>query len=169
MIAHGIISAGLFMIVGVIYLRTHTRTISELGGLGYVAPRIFYFSMIIVLASLGLPLLIGFAAETLVFYGAFLSNSFANTGFPISIQALTIIAAIGVILTAAYLLWMMQRVFFGTMFEKWKSVHDITPHEVVILVSLVLVITVFGLFPRGLTNIFTPTINSYISNIYVLK
>jgi len=159
MIAHGVISAGLFMIVGVIYLRTHTRIISDLGGLGYVAPRIFYFSMIIALASLGLPLLIGFAAETLTFYGAFISRSFAG------IQVLTIIAAIGVILTAAYLLWMLQRVFFGTMFEKWKSVHDITPHEIVILLSLVLVITVFGLFPRGLTNIFIPTINSIISNI----
>jgi NADH-quinone oxidoreductase subunit M len=162
MIAHGVISAGLFMIVGVIYLRTHTRIISELGGLGHVAPRIFYFSMIIALASLGLPLLIGFAAETLVFYGAFVSHSFSN---PISIQALTIIAAIGIILTATYLLWMLQRVFFGTMFEKWKKVHDATPHEVVVLLSLVLVITVFGMFPRGLTQIFIPSVNNYVISI----
>lgn len=160
MIAHGIISAGLFMIVGVIYVRTHTRQISELGGLGQVTPKIFYFSMIIALASLGLPLLIGFAAESLAFYGAFMSNSLANTAF--SIQFLTILAVFGIILTAAYLLWMIQRVFFGAMFTKWKKLNDATPHEIVVLVSLILVIVAFGLFPSGLTNIFGPTIENLL-------
>jgi NADH-quinone oxidoreductase subunit M len=170
MIAHGVISAGLFMIVGVIYLRTHTRNIPDLGGLGQVAPRIFYFSMVIALASLGLPLLIGFAAESLAFYGAFISNSFQNIVFMgsqyhISIQLLTVIGAFGIILSAAYLLWMLQRVFFGTMFEKWKNIHDMTPHEVVVLVSLTLVIITFGVLPTGLTNIFVPTINYFMGNI----
>ena len=157
MIAHGVISAGLFMIVGVIYLRTHTRQIPELGGLAQVAPRLFYISMIIALASLGLPLLIGFAAETLTFYGAFISQAFA---WPVSIQILTIIGASGIILAAAYLLWMLQKVFFGNMFQKWQHFHDVIPHEVVVLVGLILVIVVFGLYPSGLTNIFMPTVNS---------
>lgn len=161
MLAHGVISAGLFMVVGVIYLRARTREIDQLGGLGDVAPRMFYFSMIIALASLGLPLLIGFSAETLTFYGAFTSNAFNN---PVSIQILTIIAAFGIILTAAYLLWMLQRVFKGTMFEKWQHFHDLTPHEVVVLVSLLLVIITFGILPSGLTNIFVSTVSTFLSS-----
>lgn len=170
MVAHGIISAGLFMIVGVIYLRTHTREISLLGGLGQNAPRIMYFSLMIVLASLGLPLLIGFAAETLAFYGAF--TSFAFEGFslfgnyaPVSIRILTGIGIFGIILTAAYLLWMFQKVFYGNILPKWKNFHDATPHEVVILLSLILVIVVFGFYPNGLANIFVPTVNNIVNLI----
>jgi NADH-quinone oxidoreductase subunit M len=170
MTAHGIISAGLFMIVGVIYLRTHTREVSKLGGLGQNSPRIMYFSLIIVLASLGLPLLMGFAAETLAFYGAFTSYTFDGftafgNYFPVSIQTLTGIAAFGVILTAAYLLWMFQKVFCGNMFEKWKKFHDATPHEVFILLSLILVIVLFGVYPQGLSNIFTPTVNNIVNTL----
>jgi len=149
------------MIVGVIYLRTHTRNMNELGGLGQVAPRIFYFSMLIGLASLGLPLLIGFVAETLTFYGAFTSSALRN--FPVSIQMLTVIAIFGIILTAAYILWMLQKVFFGTMFTKWKHVNDATPHEVFVLVSLILAIVAFGAFPSGLTDIFVPTVSAIVN------
>lgn len=170
MVAHGVISAGLFMMVGVIYLRTHTRTISNLGGLGHTAPRLFYFSMIIALASLGLPLLAGFAAESLTFYGSFISNSFDNLeslsiNIPCSIQLLTIIAASGIILSAAYLLWMLQRVFFGTIFEKWNKIKDLSPHEVVVLASLTLAIVIFGVYPSGLTDYFIQTANILIRNI----
>ena len=170
MVAHGIISAGLFMIVGVIYLRTHTRQMAELGGLGEKAPTIMYLSMIIALASLGLPLLIGFAAETLAFYGTFTSNIFSgfnffNTYAPLSIQVLTAIGIIGVIFTAIYILWMFQRIFWGNMFPKWKNFHDATPHEIVVLLSLVLIIVVFGLYPKGLTDIFVPTVNSLMDLI----
>lgn len=158
MVAHGIISAGLFMIVGVIYLRTHTRDIPSLGGLGINSPRIMYFSLVIILASLGLPLLMGFAAETLTFYGAFISDT-------ASIQLLTGIGIFGIILTAAYLLWMFQKVFFGNMLEKWKHFHDATPHEVFILLSLILVIVVFGFYPQGLSGIFMPTINNIVNTL----
>ncbi len=157
MVAHGLISAGLFMIVGVIYLRTRTRQISEIGGLGQNGSGIMYLSMVIALAGLGLPLLIGFAAETLAFYGAFISN----TEY---IQVMIVIAAIGVIFTAVYILWMFQRVFFGNIFDRWKNFHDATPHELVVLISLVLVIVVFGVYPAGLTNIFVPT----VSNLFLL-
>ena len=170
MIAHGIISAGLFMIVGIIYLRTHTREIPMLGGLGQNAPSIMYFSLMIVLASLGLPLLIGFAAETLAFYGAF--TSYAVDGLslfgwyiPVSMQVLTGISILGIILTAAYLLWMFQKVFYGNILPKWNKFHDATMHEVVILVSLILVIVVFGIYPKGLSNIFVPTVNNIVNAI----
>ncbi len=156
MAAHGVISAGLFMVVGVIYLRTHTREIEQLGGLGQNASRIMYLAMVIALGSLGLPLLMGFAAETLAFYGAFISN----TEY---IQVMTVIAAVGVIFTAAYILWMFQRVFFGNIFEKWRHFHDATPHELVILISLVLVIVVFGVNPGGLTDIFGPTVENLMA------
>lgn len=169
MVAHGVISAGLFMVVGIIYLRTHTRDISLLGGLGQNSPAIMYLSMVIALGSLGLPLLIGFAAETLAFYGAFTSNVFNSINFtlpwtsesiylPVSIQILTAIAVIGVIFTAIYILWMLHRVFFGNIFNKWRNFHDATPHELVILISLVLVIVVFGFYPKGLTDIFVPSV-----------
>lgn len=156
MVAHGVISAGLFMVVGVIYLRTHTREIAELGGLGQSGTRIMYLAMVIALGSLGLPFLMGFAAETLAFYGAFISST-AN------IQLMTVIAAVGVIFTAVYVLWMFQRVFFGNIFDKWRNFHDATPHELVILISLVLVIVIFGLNPSGLTNIFVPTVNNFMN------
>ena len=170
MVAHGVISAGLFMIVGVIYLRTHTREISSLGGLGQNSPRIMYFSMIIVMASLGLPLLIGFAAETLAFYGAFTSYSFDGFSLfgmylPVSIRAVTAVGIFGIILTAAYLLWMFQKVFFGNMFEKWKNFHDATPHEIFVLVSLILVIVAFGFYPQGLTSLFVPAVDNILNLI----
>ncbi len=170
MVAHGVISAGLFMIVGVIYLRTHTRQIPELGGLGQNSPKIMYFAMIIALGSLGLPLLIGFAAETLAFYGAFTSNVFSGFSLfdvyiPVSIQILTAIAIIGVIFTAVYILWMFQRVFWGNIFHKWRKFHDASPHEMVVLISLILVIVVFGLNPTGMTDIFGPTVSSLMKLI----
>jgi len=168
MVAHGVVSAGLFMVVGVLYLRTHTREIPLLGGLGQNAPRIMYLSLVIVLASLGLPLLIGFAAETLSFYGAFTSYSFTGftafgNYFPVSITILTCLAILGIILTAAYLLWMFQKVFYGNMFEKWKKFNDATPHEVLVLVSLILVIVVFGVYPQGLSGLFMPTVNNIVN------
>jgi len=167
MAAHGVISAGLFMIVGVIYLRTHTREIADLGGLGQNSPKIMYFAMIIALGSLGLPLLIGFAAETLAFYGTFTSDVFR--GFvlfgdylPISVQALTAIAIVGVIFTAIYILWMFQRVFWGNMMDKWQKFHDASPHEMVVLISLIFVIVVFGVNPSGMTDIFVPTVDTLV-------
>jgi NADH-quinone oxidoreductase subunit M len=160
MFAHGVISAGLFMVAGVVYLRTHTRDMLQFGGLAKVMPRLSYFAMLIALASLGLPLLIGFPAETLSFYGAFIKQTES-----FSTQILVIIGAFSIILTAGYLLWMLQKVFFGTMFEKWNKVRDITPHETVILVSITAVIIIFGIFPTGLTNLFQTTVNSILAVI----
>jgi len=159
MFAHGVISAGLFMMVGVIYLRTKTRSIKELSGIGQAAPKIFYFSLAIVLASLGLPLFIGFAAEVLAFIGAFTSN----VATPVSMQCLTVIAIFGIILTASYLLWMLKRVFFGPVSEKVQNISDLNPGETVVFVSLVLVIAVFGFYPSAITNVFVPTISAIIS------
>ncbi len=154
MISHGLISAGLFMIVGTLYTRTHTRSIAEMGGFGKNLPTVYFFALIIALASLGLPLLAGFPAETLVFYGAFLSHAFQSipwfggTHLMLSIQTLTIISAIGVILGAAYLLWMFQRVFMGPIFPKWSDLKDAVPSEAFVLAGLVLPIIIIGFAPN---------------------
>ena len=157
MFSHGVISAGLFMMVGVIYLRAKTRSITELSGIGQKAPKIFYFSMLITLASLGLPFLIGFAAEVLTFIGAFTSKVFIH---PVSIQGLTVIAIFGIILTASYLLWMLKRVFFGPLSENLQNMTDLNFGEIVVFASLVFVIVVFGVCPSAITNIFVPTIST---------
>ncbi len=161
MIAHGLISAGLFLIVGVIYFRTKTRVFSHLGGLGQVMPKAFYFTILLAFASLGLPLLIGFAAEVMIFYGAFTSNSL--DGFVLSNQLMTALAAISIVITAAYLLWVLQKVFMGNMFEKWQKVQDITPHETIALTFLSIPIVLFGLYPEGVTSLFLPFVDSLVS------
>jgi NADH-quinone oxidoreductase subunit M len=159
MFAHGVISAGLFLMVGVVYLRTKTRNILELSGLGQVVPKIFYFSMLITLAGLGLPLLIGFAAEALTFIGAFTSYIYIHA---LSVQHLTIIAVFGIILTASYLLWMLKRVFFGAVSENLKEISDLNFRETLVFASLSIVIISFGLYPACITNIFVPVINAMI-------
>ncbi len=160
MVSHGLISAGLFMIVGTLYTRTHTRQIAEMGGFGKVLPTVYFFALLIAMASLGLPLLGGFPAETLVFYGAFLSNAFkvipwfGGTVLTLSIQTLTIISAIGVVLGAAYLLWMLMRVFMGPVFPKWSDLKDATPSEVFVLAALSFLIVAVGLFPNLVSSQF---------------
>lgn len=164
MISHGLISAGLFMIVGTVYNRTHTRMIAELGGIGKVVPAAYFFAIVFAMASLGLPLLGGFPAETLVFYGAFLSKAFTHIFFgpvvlQLSIQTLTVIAAIGVVLAAAYLLWMVQRVFMGTLYSQWSDLKDLVTSEVIVLACLVVVIVAVGVFPNQLMKHFEPQVS----------
>ncbi|MBY0402388.1 MAG: NADH-quinone oxidoreductase subunit M [Cyanobacteria bacterium] len=159
MLSHGIVSAALFMCVGTLYLRTHTRLISEYGGFATQTPIIFYFFMFMCMASLGLPLLISFPGETMVFYGAFLSKiqslAVLNVGpltLDFSIQSFTILSGLGVIIGAAYLLWMLQRVFFGPLSEKWTKLHDATRSEVFVLSILAIIVLAYGLAPQLLIN-----------------
>lgn len=155
MVAHGVISAGLFMIVGVIYLRTKTRQFADLGGLAQVAPQLFSFSMIIALAGLGLPLLIAFPAEALAFYGA--ATSVIRSA-NLSIPAVAVISAVGIIFTSVYILLMMQKVFFGNIFAKWQKFRDISMSEGVVLGLISFVIVVFGFYPALVLNTFTSVV-----------
>lgn len=168
MFAHGLVSAALFMCVGTLYLRTHTRMIADYGGFGSQTPIIFYFFMFMSLASLGLPLLVSFASETMVFYGAFVSNAFQSvnvfgTNLPWSIQSLTVVAGLGIIIGAAYLLWMLQRVFFGPIQERWQKLHDATSSEVFVLATLALLVIAFGVYPMMLTRHFEPDVTRIAS------
>lgn len=159
MFSHGLVSAALFMCVGTLYIRTHSRQISDYGGFGEQVPAIFYFFLFFAMASLGLPLLVSFASETLVFYGAYVSQAFDQINFfgvnyDWSIQTITIFSAIGVILGAAYLLWLLKRVFYGEFNTKWSSLTDATPSEVFVLGTLAVLTLAYGFFPQLITSSF---------------
>lgn len=168
MFAHGIVSAALFMCVGVVYNRTHTRMLADFGGLGKPMPAYFFFFLFMAMASLGLPFLISFASETMVFYGAYTSDVFqivfANElfGLPFvwNMQVATAISAIGVILGAAYLLWMIRRVFFGAMPERWNGLKDLCASEVFVLASLAALVVIYGLQPTWITQRFEPWVTA---------
>ena len=118
-INHGISTGALFLIVGILYERRHTREISEYGGISNVMPVYATITMIMFLSSMGLPLLNGFVGEFTILQGTFMENwKWAAWAVP------------GVILAAAYLLWLYQRVFFGTVTNpKNEKLHDLTPRE----------------------------------------
>lgn len=168
MLAHGVISAGLFMLVGIIYIRTKTREISDLGGFGAVMPRLMGFGLVLSLAAVGLPLLMGFIGEFLVFLGAF--NSYIDElNTPIKIY--TVIAICILILSAAYILRLLHKTFFANIFEKWgvngSDVKDITNHEFVVLFALTLAIGFFGLFPMSILNIVQPVLTSILQFLQI--
>lgn len=160
MIAHGIISAGLFMLVGMIYVRTKTREISELGGLGHVMPRIMGFALILSAAAVGLPLLMGFIGEFLVFFGAF--NSDIDTA---PVKTYAVLALLVLILSAAYVFRLLHKTFWGNMLEKWGKIQDIANHEFVVMFALTLAIGFFGVFPMSLVNILQPVLVGILNSV----
>ena len=159
MFSHGLISAALFFIVGMIYERTHTREISEFGGLIKVMPQIFFLSLVAIMANLGLPGLSGFIGETLVFYGAFSSNGSSSI-----VQISAACATLGVVITAAYMLWLNQRVFYGEMQEKWANLKDANSREIFILAILLGLTLLYGLNPTLINMLFEPMLNN-LSNV----
>ncbi len=123
------------------------RDLRKLGGLARQVPIIAIIFSVAGLASLGLPTTSGFAAEFLVFVG-----SFSSTVVP-GIQVYTILAVLGVVVTAGYILWMLQRVFYGTVLEQYNSVHDADILERVYMFALVAVIMLVGIYPAILTDV----------------
>ncbi|HEX9016259.1 MAG TPA: NuoM family protein [Chloroflexota bacterium] len=144
MFTHGTITGLLFMMVGLVYDRTHTRIIANLGGLGVKMPVIAVAFVAAGLASLGLPGMSGFVAEFLVFIGSFPTQQLA-----------TILGAFGIVITAGYLLWMLQRVFMGPLPEQWAhhSLSDASPREIFYVAAMVAVIVGVGVFPSVLTDV----------------
>ncbi len=138
MFSHGLITALLFLLVGFIYERTHTRNISELGGLLNKTPVLAGILCFASFASLGLPGLSGFIAEFLVLVGAYSS-----------LPWFAVIASGGVVITAGYLLWMLQRVVMGALPDKYADLLDATPREMLALVPLVVLVLVVGLYPES--------------------
>ena len=138
MFNHGTITSMLFLLVGVIYDRAHTRGVNEFGGVASAMPRYAAFFGFAFMASLGLPGLSGFVGEALVLLGAF--NVY---------RVMTILAASGVIVTAAYHLWAMQRIQLGPFNKKWTEAFklDMDAREVTMLVPLAVIVLVLGFYP----------------------
>lgn len=156
MFSHGIISAMLFILVGVLYDRTSDRTIQHYSGLATKMPMYFTLVLIAFFASLGLPGFSGFIAEIMILLGAFRSGSFNG----LIHESFAIVATLGLILGAAYYLWTLQRMFMGPFHVKGEikseQLTDLDKREFGMLLSLALLIIVFGIFPQLLLDYINP-------------
>ena len=151
MISHGLVSAALFLCVGVIYDRMHTRLISQYGGIVSIMPKYAIVLMIFTLGAIGLPGTSGFIGEFLILMGTFKKNFLVAT-----------IASLGVILAAAYMLWLYKRVVFGKLInDNLKKMVDLKKSEILILWSLAVPTILFGFYPEPLIN----TIEVSVSNL----
>jgi len=161
-INHGISTGALFLIVGILYERRHTREISEYGGISSVMPVYAAITMIMFLSSMGLPLLNGFVGEFTILQGTFMEKEIA--GHPGWFWVAW--AVPGVILAAAYLLWLYQRVFFGTVTNpKNEKLHDLTPREVLTFAPLLIMAFWIGLYPKPFFQILEQPVNQLVQNI----
>jgi len=157
MINHGISTGALFLLVGIIYERRHNRMISEYGGIAKVMPLYATFFMIIALSSLGLPTLNGFIGEFTILIGAF-HHSWVWALF----------AATGIVLGAAYLLWMYQRVFFGEITnDKNKGLTDLNLREQWTLIPLIVMAFWIGLYPKPFFRLMEPTVDRVLQRVAV--
>ena len=154
MISHGLISAALFLCVGVVYDRHHSRMISSYGGLVNIMPKYAFVFMIFTLAALGLPGTSGFVGEFLVLAGVLQKNILV-----------AVLASFGVILVAAYMLWLYRRVIFGKITNpEIKEITDLNKAEIYIFASLVFLILFFGVYPKPLFNTIDISISNLINN-----
>jgi NADH-quinone oxidoreductase subunit M len=158
MVNHGVSTGALFLLVGMIYERRHTRQISELGGIQAVAPIFAGFFMIVMLSSIGLPGLNGFVGEFLVLIGSFETARWW-----------VVVATIGVILAALYLLWAYQRVFHGEPSEDNKSFPEITLREGLLLSVFVAAIVFAGVYPKPMLDRIEPSVKALIEHVEASK
>ncbi len=165
MLNHGLSTGMLFLMVGLLYERAHTRAISDFGGVSRAMPVFAAFFLVAILSSLGLPGLNGFVGEFLCFYGIFAARS-----------VWAVLAVSTVILSAAYLLWMYQRVMQGPIaHDKIRSYTDLNAREIALVVPIVILMLWMGLFPGPLLNKMDATVTRYIQalkgqeKIFILK
>jgi NADH-quinone oxidoreductase subunit M len=154
MISHGIVSAALFLCVGVIYDRMHTREIAAYGGLVNRMPIYAFAFMVFTLANVGLPGTSGFVGEFLTLIGTFRVNNWVAT-----------LATFGTILSAAYMLWLYRKVIFGKL-EKAAlfNIKDVGWREIVVLAPLVILTIVFGVYPKLVLDISAVSVTQLIDN-----
>ncbi len=142
MFNHGTITGMLFLLVGVIYDRAHHRDVDGFGGLAAIMPVYTGVTAVAFFASMGLPGLSGFISEVLVLLGAWQK-------YPI----LTILGASGVVLTAGYLLWTIQRIYLGPTNEKYKTLPEINGRELFTLVPLAIIVVILGVYPNAMLDL----------------
>ena len=154
-INHGISTGALFLIVGILYERRHTREIAEYGGISNVMPVYATITLIMFMSSMGLPLLNGFVGEFTILQGTFMENKvWAAWAVP------------GVILAAAYLLWLYQRVFFGKVENaKNEKLLDLSGRELATLIPLVIIAFWIGLYPKPFFQILSTPVNNLVATV----
>jgi NADH-quinone oxidoreductase subunit M len=156
MINHGIVTGALFMCVGVIYDRTHTRKIADYGGLATAMPIYASFFMVFTLAAVGLPGTNGFVGEFLTLLGGFTANKLAG-----------VLASSGVIIGAGYMLWLYQKVFFMKINEKVIGLPDMDLREMVAIAPLIIFVLWIGIYPVQFLDFMHPTVEHLLERVNV--
>jgi NADH-quinone oxidoreductase subunit M len=155
MVNHGLTTGALFLLVGMIYERRHTREITQFGGLGSVMPRYAGLFLFIAFASIGLPGLNGFIGEFFVLIGSFLS-----------LPVYAVVAAFGVVLAAVYLLWAYQRMFTGPIkVEENRGLRDLGVRETLILAPIVVLVVFLGVYPKPALDRIQPSVDAVLHRI----
>jgi len=155
MISHGFISGALFLCVGVIYDRMHTREIDAYGGLVNRMPAYALIFMLFTMANVGLPGTSGFVGEFLTLVGVFQVNTWV-----------AFFAATGVIFSAAYALWLYRRVVFGDLIKaSLKGIQDLTGRERLLFAPLVVMTILLGIYPSLATDIFAPSVSALLDDV----
>ena len=153
MLNHGVSTGGLFLLIGMLYMRRHTREISEFGGLWKSVPVFATIYMVVMLSSIGLPGLNGFVGEFLIMIGAF-----------IRIRLAVVIAVVGVILEALYMLWTYERVWFGPIVKTVnETISDLSVREIAVMVPVIALMLFMGFFPRPLISRMEPSVTAMLS------
>jgi NADH-quinone oxidoreductase subunit M len=155
MISHGLVSGALFLCVGVVYDRMHTREIAAYGGLVNRMPLYAFTFMVFTMANVGLPGTSGFVGEFLTLLGAFQANTWV-----------AFLATTGVILSAAYALYLYRRVVFGDLHKHaLRAIQDMTPRELTTLAPLVVLTIYFGVYPAPILDVFGPSVESLMKTV----
>ena len=166
MLSHGLTTSGLFLGIGVLYERRHTRRLAEYGGVWKRMPVFAGLYLIIVMGSAGLPALSGFVGEFLTIFGTFNAGDSFPTAAPHFLPAPRLLgglAATGVIFGAIYLLYMFQKVFFGKVDkEKNGNLKDLSGRELGVFIPLVIGIFLMGLFPRPMLQVMEPSVQKFM-------
>ncbi|MGE5182129.1 MAG: complex I subunit 4 family protein [Acidobacteriota bacterium] len=168
MLSHGLTTGGLFLGIGVLYERRHTRRLAEYGGIWKQMPVFAGLYLVVVMGSAGLPALSGFVGEFLSLFGTFNAHDTFPKAAPEFLPVVRVLAALattGVILGAIYLLYMFQKVFFGKL-DKARNgkLPDLRGHEMATFVILAIAIVLGGLFPRPLLNVMEPSVDKFIAD-----
>ncbi|MEJ1975402.1 MAG: NADH-quinone oxidoreductase subunit M [Acetobacteraceae bacterium] len=152
MLSHGIVSAALFLCVGVIYDRMHTREIARYGGLGDRMPAYAFVFLLFTMASMGLPGTAGFVGEFMVLVGALEVNFWVS-----------LLGSTGMILGAAYMLWLYRRIIFGSITrDDLRSILDLSPREIGVFVPLIVLTLWMGIYPSSFTSFFDATVGAMV-------
>ncbi|MBM4146385.1 MAG: NADH-quinone oxidoreductase subunit M [Nitrospira sp.] len=154
MLNHGIVTGALFLSVGIVYDRTHTRKIADYGGLATEMPIYASFFMVFTLASIGLPATNGFIGEFLILLGGFKANQWAG-----------VLACTGIIIGAAYMLWLYQRIFFMEVNPKLHGLVDMDVRETIILIPLIFLVFWIGVYPDSFLSFMHPSVQHLIERL----